>query len=308
MRAHRCADAAEFLDRAGELLCRNEARNSLPLGLATMVLENPAHYAEQYRGQPFFGVVEDGARVVSAAVRTPPAGLVIAGSDNPVALAALARRVHADYRTLPGAHATGEDAAAFVTVWQRLTRQAAMVQMRERIYACSRVRRLSFAAGSLRAAEGADLELLVSWYAGFMREALGDPEPDEQARKIIEVRLRHASTTTGLRIWDDERGVPASLVGFGRATPRGICIAPVWTPPERRRQGFGTAATAATTRELLDSGRDFVCLFTDLSNRTANRIYRAIGYRPVCGAEQWMFTEARIRSSRSPAERQTTLE
>jgi predicted GNAT family acetyltransferase len=289
MRAHRCRSAADFLDRAGEFLCRHEARNSLPLGLATTILDNPARYAEQYEGAPFFGVVEEGGQVVSAAVRTPPAGVVIAGTDKPAAIAVLARLVHGKYRTLPGMNATGEDAAAFVDAWQRLTGQVAMVEMRQRIYACSRVRAIALAAGSLRPAAASDLELLVSWYADFMREALGEEDPEEHARTIVDVRLRHASSTAAFRIWEDEDGVPASLVGFGRATPRGICIAPVWTPPERRRRGFGTAATAATTRELLGTGREFVCLFTDLGNRTSNRIYRAIGYKPVCGADQWMF-------------------
>ena len=289
MLAYRCADAAEFLDRAGEFLCRHEARNSLPLGLATMIFDNPARYNEQYDGPPFFGVVQEGGQVVSAAVRTPPAGVVIAGTDNPAAVAALARLVHSRYRTLPGVHATGQDAGSFADAWQRLTGQVAMVEMRQRIYACSRVRKTASAAGSLRPAARSDLELVVSWYADFMREALGEEDPEEHARKLVEVRLRDASSTAAFRIWEDEDGVPASLVGFGRATPRGICIAPVWTPPERRRRGFGTAATAATTRELLETGKDFVCLFTDLSNRTSNRIYQAIGYKPVCGAEQWMF-------------------
>jgi predicted GNAT family acetyltransferase len=63
-------------------------------------------------------------------------------------------------------------------------------------------------------------------------------------------------------------------------TPNGIRIG--WsTPPELRRHGYASAVTAATSQAELDKGRRFVFLFTDLSNPTSNKIYQAIGYRPV---------------------------
>ena len=39
---------------------------------------------------------------------------------------------------------------------------------------------------------------------------------------------------------------------------------------------------AALTRKLLDEGRRFCFLYTDLANPTSNKIYYALGYRPVC--------------------------
>ncbi|HEY6378001.1 MAG TPA: GNAT family N-acetyltransferase [Candidatus Dormibacteraeota bacterium] len=168
--------------------------------------------------------------------------------------------------------------------------------MRQRIYACSSVVGPAAVAGSLRPAAESDRELLVGWYIGFMSEALGEDEPEE-ARRIVEARLRDASDASGLRIWEDADGAPATMVGFGLPTPHGIGIAPVWTPPERRRQGFGSAATAASTTELLEAGRSFVFLITDLENPTANRTYQAIGYGAVCDAEQWEFAEPAINPS-----------
>jgi predicted GNAT family acetyltransferase len=296
MRGVRCRDAVDFLDRAGDLLGRDEVRNNLPFGLARTLLTNPERYSHLYEGAPYFGVVEDGARVVSAAVRTPPAGVVIAGTDEPAAVAALARLLYADYRTLPGVHGTGADAGAFAGAWKHLSGQAATVKMRQRIYECSSVVAPAVVAGSLRPAVESDRELLVDWYAGFMSEALGEDKPEE-ARRIVEARLLQASDESGLRIWEDADGAPATMVGFGRATPHSVGIAPVWTPRDRRRQGFGTAATAATTSELLEAGRSFVYLITDLGNPTSNRIYQAIGYRPVCDAEQWEFAEPAINPS-----------
>jgi predicted GNAT family acetyltransferase len=38
---------------------------------------------------------------------------------------------------------------------------------------------------------------------------------------------------------------------------------------------------AALCRRLLSEGSQFCTLYTDLSNPTSNRIYQAIGFRPV---------------------------
>ncbi|MFO7545350.1 MAG: GNAT family N-acetyltransferase, partial [Trueperaceae bacterium] len=48
-----------------------------------------------------------------------------------------------------------------------------------------------------------------------------------------------------------------------------------------RRRGYATALVAAVTQAMLDEGRRFCSLFTDLANPTSNAIYQRIGYRPV---------------------------
>jgi predicted GNAT family acetyltransferase len=57
-------------------------------------------------------------------------------------------------------------------------------------------------------------------------------------------------------------------------------IGPVYTPPAERGHGYGSAVTAAASREIVDLGATPV-LFTDLANPTSNRIYQALGYRRV---------------------------
>ena len=74
-----------------------------------------------------------------------------------------------------------------------------------------------------------------------------------------------------------ERGAPdrRQPAGFGVAR-----IGPVYTPREHRGRGYASAAVAEVSRRLLDEGVR-VCLFTDQANPTSNRIYQALGYRPV---------------------------
>jgi hypothetical protein len=89
-------------------------------------------------------------------------------------------------------------------------------------------------------------------------------------------------------IWDDGQAV--SMAGFGGRTPNGIRIGPVYTPPELRGRGYASALTAALTQRLLDEGRQFCFLFTDLANPTSNSIYQRIGYRPVSDVDLWRFS------------------
>ena len=66
----------------------------------------------------------------------------------------------------------------------------------------------------------------------------------------------------------------------------------MYTPPEMRRRGYASAAVSALTRKLLDSGRKFVFLFTDLKNPTSNKIYQQMGYEAVCDINEVDFERA----------------
>ncbi len=70
----------------------------------------------------------------------------------------------------------------------------------------------------------------------------------------------------------------------GGETPNGIRIGPVYTPPADRGQGYASALVAAVSQAQLDAGRRFCFLYADLANPTSNKIYQAIGYRPVTDA------------------------
>ena len=77
---------------------------------------------------------------------------------------------------------------------------------------------------------------------------------------------------------------PVSLTGVSGATPHGIRIGPVYTPSAFRGRGYASALVAEVSQEQLDAGRRFCFLYTDLANPTSNKIYQAIGYRPVTDA------------------------
>ena len=46
---------------------------------------------------------------------------------------------------------------------------------------------------------------------------------------------------------------------------------------------------AELSRQLLDDGRDYCFLYTDLANPTSNRIYIDVGYELVCESADYAF-------------------
>jgi len=66
-----------------------------------------------------------------------------------------------------------------------------------------------------------------------------------------------------------------------RPTPHGEAIGFVYTPPSERRKGYASAVVARLSQRILDEGKLFCTLYTDLSNPTSNSIYQKVGYRAV---------------------------
>lgn len=79
------------------------------------------------------------------------------------------------------------------------------------------------------------------------------------------------------------------MAGYGSETAHGARIGPVYTPPERRRRGYGSALTAHLSGHLIAGGRTSCFLYTDLGNATSNGIYRAVGYELVCESADLAF-------------------
>ncbi|HEU4947562.1 MAG TPA: GNAT family N-acetyltransferase [Kribbella sp.] len=111
---------------------------------------------------------------------------------------------------------------------------------------------------------------------GAYRADVGHP-----AEGVAEDRRWLAQRIARERLWvweDDDRIV--SLVGHQSPAFGAVRVGPVYTPPEFRGHGYASALTAEVTRRLHEAGNQ-VCLHTDLANPTSNKIYAAIGYRPV---------------------------
>jgi len=280
----RLSNPEEFLAVAGPLLLEDEARHNLILGLAGTLRDRPGYYPEFD-----LWVVERSGEVVLAALRTPPFDLVLAQPADERALAALATALVRDGDDLPGVVAATPEADLFAQVWETCRETKRRRRRAQRIYRLTELRPVIGATGSAHVATAEDRPLLLRWTEAFAVEAHASvPSPVSDAQRLVDERL--AGAESGFLLWED--GAPVSMAGWGGPTPNGIRIGPVYTPPERRAQGYGTAVTAALSSQQLAAGRRFCFLYTDLANPTSNKIYMDIGYEPVCDAVEYAFEAA----------------
>ena len=271
--------AEAVLERIEDLLLRDEARHNLALGILSTARAHPTVYPELH------GWVARKGDVVGAAIRTPPYNLVLARPVDDLAIDALAGAIDAE---LPGVVGAVPEVEAFAVAWAERHHLEVRPAFDQRIYALRRLIPPAAAPGAVRLADAADRALVVAWVGAFAREALGGGDDQSGARVARSVDARLGATEAGIAVWEVD-GLAVSLAGFGGPTPNGIRIGPVYTPPEHRRRGYGTAVTAAVSQLLLERGHRFCFLYTDLANPTSNSIYARIGYEPVCDSRELAF-------------------
>jgi uncharacterized protein len=287
----RYSDPAAFAQRAETYLLAREAEHCLLLGICAELVRQP----ESYPTGSYLATVEYRDMVVLAAIRTPPYPPVLSLPADDVILEVAAELVADDLRVVYGSEIGGIHGPVplvrkFVGEWRRRTGQASRKVMSERIYQLDAVLPPASVPGAMRRATEADRALLEAWVDAFTAEALLDSVHEDDGAAWV-ARL-FASPQRAAYLWEDPGGMPVSLAAYGSPTQNGIRIGPVYTPPEHRRRGYASALVAALSHLLLDSGRRFCFLFTNLANPTANAIYQAIGYRPVSDVEVYAFINA----------------
>lgn len=259
---------AEFLARARAPLMRDEAGNSLVIGIAESL---PAHE----RG-PLLITLEQAGEVLATALCTPPRKLLLTDGP-PAAVDVLGAAMRSLAPSLPGV--TGPAAAA-----ERFARgfsPRAELVLRMRLHRLDAVTEVPRPPGHVRVATPADAALLGPWAQRFVDESGSD-----ETRPGAELLAPYLANGT-LYLWED--GEPCSMAGWSRGTAHGAAISMVFTPPEHRGHGYATALVAALSRTILARGKRFCVLFTNLANPTANAIYARIGYRPLCEHASWRF-------------------
>jgi uncharacterized protein len=277
MKVIRHKTATEFLERAGEWLERAEAENNLILGISKYIETDLGRMNDD----PYLLTVEDAGTLLGPALMTPPRHLIIARMPR-AALLALADYFLNDSITVPGVVGPTSTTQLFADQWKNRTGKSSRLKMSQRIYACQRVVVQVYSRGHLRPAMKTDEALLVQWSAGFCREA-----GIEDEMEYMQARIPNDIARQSLYVWDNHQVV--SMAVAQRETARGICVSLVYTPRHLRNQGYATSCVAALTQRMLDSGKRFCCLYTDLTNPTSNAIYQRIGYEPVCDSEDLVF-------------------
>jgi RimJ/RimL family protein N-acetyltransferase len=139
------------------------------------------------------------------------------------------------------------------------------------------------APGRLRPATAADVPLATRWWNRFgeyAAEMTGRPEHTHFAEHTTEEEMGRRVEAGLVWLWEDQAGEVVHLTHHNDPAYGVVRVGPVITPREHRRRGYGSAAVAQVSERIVAAGHR-ACLFTDQDNPTSNKIYEAIGYRPV---------------------------
>jgi len=137
--------------------------------------------------------------------------------------------------------------------------------------------------GRLRPAALDDAELCLAWFRDFESAAA------EQAGRAGTHGIGESFTLEDMVdridagviwLWVDAEGEPVHLTGANVPANGVTRIGPVYTPREHRARGYAGRAVAEISRRYVEQGVR-CCLFTDQANPTSNKVYEALGYRPV---------------------------
>lgn len=120
----------------------------------------------------------------------------------------------------------------------------------------------------------ADAELIAAWWYEFAREAGigrqgGGPDPQALADGARRGRV--------VTIFSDGAR-PVAAAGHSPVVAGGARIAPVYTPPQYRRRGYGAAVTAAAVRSAQRCGASEITLFANAAYPASNLLYRGMGF------------------------------
>jgi len=278
-------DPAEFLALAEEHLAADPVLTTVVSTVTHRVL------AQLERGVPapphprWWAVVRDGAGAVAGvAMRTAPFAphplFVLPMPDD--AAVALARAVHARGEHLGGANGTLPAARAVAEEAARLQGGTATIWEHTRLFELGELVEPVRVAGGMRRATLADTDVCLAWFQAFAADAAEQAGRTEgEGHEEYFTREDMVERIDAGRVWLWEvAGEPVHLTGFNAPSFGVARVGPVYTPKEHRGRGYASAGVAEVSRRLLDEGAR-VCLFTDQANPTSNRIYQALGYRPV---------------------------
>jgi RimJ/RimL family protein N-acetyltransferase len=261
-------DAEEFTARAEAFLEGRIEHNQL----ATVLLR--ARRGFHSEADPLFASGTDGTgRVRYAALRTPPWPMLTSIAEE-LDAEELIELWLAEDPDVPGVIGERAVAGSLATAWERATGGRSRISMRSALHVLTDLREPQHPAnGLLRFPELTERALLIEWEEAFLREAGIDV--DIPRERLVQARL----TAGAQSVWDD--GGPVSTLAISPEVARTVRIGPVYTPPEQRGRGYASSAVAAVCRRAFDGGAERCALFTDLENPTSNKIYAALGFRPV---------------------------
>lgn len=255
---HEGEDVEQYLAAAGDLMLGQP-------GLFTISLTVAANVRARPDGTRFAWWQEESGDVTGCVSLTPP---------YPVAVGVLPEAAMApllDLWDVPGVNAPTTTAVQLASLAARRTGRTPVVRNAMRLFRLGELV-VPDAPGRGRLCTESDEELLVEAFSAFIEETGVIPQ---DVRASVRDRISHQ----GFLVWEDDE--PVAVAGCSRNAFQAVRIGPVYTWPQARGRGYGSAVTAAASERAAAIGGWEVVLFTDLTNPTSNALYPRLGYQPV---------------------------
>ncbi|PYC74948.1 GNAT family N-acetyltransferase [Micromonospora arborensis] len=279
------ADPGEFLSAAGDYLAADPVVSTVVTTVAHRALSERAEGISQPDRNWWLVVSDDSGAVVGAGMRTAPYApyppfLLPMPDEAAVALAHALHERGEEVLAINGALPAVELSATELT---RLGGGQVQVIQHTRLHELGELAWPPPVPGRLVAATQDDLGLVTEWVAAFVGDAdeqAGRPRGTSEHELPDRAELLRRLQAGRLWFWVDEAGEPVHLTGANPPSFGVARVGPVYTPPAQRGRGWASNAVAEVSRRIQAEGAR-VCLFTDQANPTSNKIYAALGYRPV---------------------------
>lgn len=284
MRLDFFTDPGGFLELAARHLAREPVVSTVVSSVAERAL---ADLSEGVTPDPrdWYVVAREGAALRGVAMRTAPFGarpLFLLPMPDEAALL-LARTLHERGETVGAANGALPAVRTFADETARLVGASVAVAQHTRLFELDNLVEPAAVPGRLRVADEHDVDLALAWFAAFSHDAdeQSAREPGSSFHELPdEADMRRRIGRRGIWLWEDEDGQAVHLTGASAPAFGVVRVGPVYTPRTQRGRGYASATVAAVSRQIVDEGAR-ACLFTDQANPTSNRIYEALGYRPV---------------------------
>jgi hypothetical protein len=280
-----CTDPAAFLATAGDHLAADPVISTVVTSIAHRAVSQRADGIVQPDRNWWLVVTDDSGAAVGAGMRTArfaPYPLFLLPMPDKAAVA-LARALHERGEEVLGANGALPAVELFATELTRLAGGRIEVAQHTRLHELGGLTRPASVPGGLVAAIEDDVELVTAWFGAFMSDAdeqAGRPRGSSAHEVPERSDMLRRIRAGGLWFWVDETGERVHLTGANPPSFGVSRIGPVYTPPAERGRGWASNAVAEVSGRIQAEGAR-VCLFTDQANPTSNKIYAALGYRPV---------------------------
>lgn len=267
------SDADSLLQDAEELLIKDETEHNLILGALASITNQRIIPKD-----PLFFSIHHNNEFLGCFLRTH--------SDRPILLSKMppeACKFLAQSLTLLNIRpnevlAPLDSCTAFLGIWNSLTQSSSKTLMHQGVYQLNKLEPLNNSRGHTETATKVHSVIVKRFCLDFLNDCFPERTGNEHESQVM--TQRHLDQQSML-LWKNETGDIVAMAAKARESRNGATVSLVYTPPEFRGRGYGTAITHAVTKQLLASGKKFCNLFTDLSNPTSNSIYQKIGYQKV---------------------------